>query len=356
MPTGRSVSERSRFIVHILKCSDHTLCKRHWGDIMKLPRRQFLHLGAGALPAVSRLAWAQAYPTRPVRWIVGFPPGGPNDITARIMAEFLSERLHQQFAVENRPGAAGNVATELVARAEPDGYTVMELATVNAINASLYKNPNYDFLRDIALVAGFGQGPAVMEVNPAVPAATIPEFIAYAKANPGKINMGSAGIGTPQHVIGELFKMLTGTNMVHVPYHGSAPELTDLIAGQVQIVFEPIQSTLGYIKSGMLRPLAVTTASRADALPNLPTVGEFVPGFEARTWQGLGAPKGTPAEITEILNKEINAVLTDPRLKARFADLGIVPIAMMPAECQKFITAETEKWAKVIKFASIKPE
>ncbi|MGA8497328.1 MAG: tripartite tricarboxylate transporter substrate binding protein [Xanthobacteraceae bacterium] len=325
---------------------------------MKLPRRKLLHLAAGALalPALSRIASALDYPARPVRWIVGFPPGGPNDITARIVAEFLSERLHQQFAVENRPGAAGNVATEQVARAQPDGYTVMELATVNAINAGLYQNLNYDFVRDITLVAGFSQGPAVMEVNPKVPAATLPEFIAYAKANPGKINLGSAGIGTPQHVIGELFKMLTGTDMVHVPYHGSAPELTDLIAGQVQVVFEPIQSTLGYIKGGMLRPLAVTMASRTDALPDLPTVGEFVPGFEARTWQGLGAPKGTPAEITAMLNQEVNAVLTDPRLKARFADLGIIPMPMTPAECQKFITAETEKWAKVIKFASIKPD
>jgi tripartite-type tricarboxylate transporter receptor subunit TctC len=325
---------------------------------VKLLRRQFLRLAAGAasLSAVSRITRAQSYPARPVRWIVGFPPGGPNDITARIMAELLSERLRQQFVVENRPGAASNVATESVAKAEPDGYTVMELATVNAINASLYQNLNYDFLRDIVLVAGIAQGPAVMEVNPTVPATTVPEFIAYAKANPGKINMGSAGIGTPQHVIGELFKMLSGTNMVHVPYHGAAPELTDLIAGQIQVVFEPIQSTMGYIKGGMLRPLAVTTASRAVALPNLPTVGEFVPGFEARTWQGLGAPKGTPAEITAMLNKEVNAVLADPRLKARFADLGIIPMPMTPAQCQMFITAETEKWAKVIKFANIKPE
>jgi tripartite-type tricarboxylate transporter receptor subunit TctC len=325
---------------------------------MKLPRRKVLRLAAGAaaLPAISRVAAAFDYPTRPVRWIVGFPPGGPNDITARIMAEFLSERLHQQFAVENRPGAAGNVATEMVAKAEPDGYTVMELATVNAINASLYQNLNYDFVRDIALVAGLAQGPAVMEVNPAVPAATVPEFIAYAKANPGKINMGSAGIGTPQRVIGELFMMLTGTAMVHVPYHGSAPELTDLIAGHVQVAFEPIQSTLGYIKAGTLRPLAVTLASRAEALPDLPTVGESVPGFEARTWQGLGAPKGTPAEITALLNREVNAALTEPRLKARFADLGIVPMPMTPAQCQSFISAETDKWTKVIKFANIKPE
>ena len=325
---------------------------------MKLPRRKFLQLAGStaALSAVPSSVRAQAYPSRPVRWIVGFPPGGPNDITARIMAQFLSERLHQQFAVENRPGAAGNVATELVARAEPDGYTVMELATVNGINASLYDNLNYDFIRDIALVAGFGQGPAVMEVNPKVAATTVPEFIAYAKANPGKINMGSAGIGTPQHVIGELFKMQTGINMVHVPYHGSAPELTDLIAGQVQVVFEPIQSTIGYIKSGLLRPLAVTTASRVDALPNVPTLGEFIPGFEARTWQGLGAPKATPPEIVVTLNTAVNAVLAEPALKARFADLGIVPMPMTPAECQTFIMAETEKWAKVIKFANIKPE
>src|SRR5580700_379832 len=293
------------------------------GTAMKLPRRKFLHLAAGAaaLPAMSRIASALDYPTRPVRWIVGFPPGGPNDITARIMAEFLSERLHQQFTVENRPGAAGNVATEQVARSQPDGYTVMELATVNAINASLYQNLNYDFIRDITLVAGFSQGPAVMEVNPTVPAATVPEFIAYAKANPGKINLGSAG-----------------TDMVHVPYHGSAPELVDLIAGQVQVVFEPIQSTLGYIKGGMLRPLAVTMASRVAALPDLPTVGEFVPGFEARTWQGLGAPKGTPVEIVEMLNREVNAVLTDPRLKARFADLGIVPMPMTPRSANRALS------------------
>lgn len=325
---------------------------------MTLPRRKFLQMAAGAaaLPAASSSARAQAYPSRPVRWIVGFPPGGPTDITARIVAEFLSQRLHQSFAVENRPGAASNVATEMVARAEPDGYTVMALATVNVINASLYNNLNYDFVRDIAMVAGTAQGPAVMLVNPKLPATTLPEFIIYAKTNPGKINMGSAGIGTPQHVIGELFKMLTGTNLVHVPYHGSAPELTDLIAGQVQMVFEPIQSTVGYIKDGMLRPLAVTTASRADALPNVPTVGEFVPGFEARTWQGLGAPKGTPREIVEKLNKEVNAALAEPALKARFADIGIAPMPMSPAECQTFIIAETEKWAKVIKFANIKPE
>ena len=325
---------------------------------MRIPRRGFLQMAASAvtLPPLLRVAGAQNYPMRPVRWVVGFPPGGPNDITARIMAEFLSERLHQQFAVENRPGAASNIATEAVARSQPDGYTVMELATVNAINASLYENLNYDLTRDIALIAGFGQGPAVMEVNPKVPASTVPEFIAYAKANPGKINMGSAGIGTPQHVIGELFKMMTGVNMVHVPYHGAAPELTDLIAGQVQVSFDPIQGSIGYIKGGMLRPLAVTTISRTDALPDVPTVGEFVPGFEALTWQGLGAPAGTPAQITEILNRQVNDILADSRLKARFVDLGITPMPMTPSECERFINAETQKWAKVIKFAGIKPE
>src|SRR3984885_2597459 len=261
-------------------------------DVMKLYRRKFLHLAAGAAVAsiASRTARADGYPTRPVRWIVGFPPGGPNDITARLMAESVSQRLHQPFVVQNRPGASSNVATEMVARSEPDGYTLMELATVNAINASLYDKLNYDFLRDIVVVAGIAQGPAVMLVNPAVPAKTVAEFIAYAKANPGKINMGSAGIGTPQQTIGEMFKMMAGVDMVHIPYHGSAPELADLIAGHVQIAFEPIQSTVGYIKSGLLRPLAVTTAKRSEAFPDLPTGGEFIPGFEARTWQGLGAP------------------------------------------------------------------
>ena len=325
---------------------------------MRTPRRGFLRTAASAvmLAPLSRVAAAQDYPMRPVRWVVGFPPGGPNDITARIMAEFLSERLHQQFAVENRPGAASNIATESVARSQPDGYTLMELATVNAINASLYENLNYDLTRDIMLIAGIGQGPAVMEVNPKVPVSTVPEFVAYARANPGKINMGSAGIGTPPHVIGELFKMMTGVNMVHVPYHGAAPELADLIAGQVQIGFDPIQGSIGYIKGGMLRPLAVTTTARSDALPNVPAVAEFVPGFEARTWQGLGAPAGTPARIAELLNDEVNDILADPRLKARFLDLGITPMPMTLIECQRFITAETQKWAKVIKFAGITPE
>jgi tripartite-type tricarboxylate transporter receptor subunit TctC len=325
---------------------------------VKVPRRQFLNLAAGAaaLPAFSRTAVALDYPARPVRWIVGFPPGGPNDITARIMADYLSRRLYQPFVVENRPGASSTVATETVAKSQPDGYTVMELATVNAINASLYDQLNFDFLRDIAVVAGIAQGPAVVLVNPAVPAKTLSEFIAYAKANPGKINMGSAGSGTPQQAIGEMFKMMAGVDLVHVPYHGSAPELTDLIAGHVQVVFEPIQSTVGYIKSGMLRPLAVTTATRSDSLPDVPAVGEFIPGFEARTWQGLGAPKAIPAEIVKVLNGAVTAALAEPALKKKLSDLGIIPMPMTPAECQAFITAEVAKWAKVIRFASIKPE
>jgi tripartite-type tricarboxylate transporter receptor subunit TctC len=325
---------------------------------MELPRRKILSLAAGAaaLSAAPRAAHALDYPTRPVRWIVGFPPGGPNDITARLMAERLSAHLHQAFVVENRPGASSNVATELVANAPADGYTIMELATVNSINASLYDNLNYDFLRDILIVAGIAYGPAVMVVNPGLPAQTVPAFIAYAKANPGKINMGSAGSGTPQQTIGEMFKMMTGVDMVHVPYHGAAPELLDLIAGHVQVAFEPIQSCIGYIKAGKLRALAVSTATRAKALPDVPTLGEFIPGFEARTWQGLGAPKHLPAAIADVLNKEVNAALAEPALQARLADLGIVPMPMTSAECQTFITAEVAKWAKVIKFARIKPE
>jgi tripartite-type tricarboxylate transporter receptor subunit TctC len=325
----------------------------------QLPRRRFLHLAAGAaaaLPAMPRLASALDYPTRPVRWVVGFPPGGPNDITARLMAERLSARLHQPFVVENRPGASSNVATEMVAKSPPDGYTIMELATVNSINAPLYDHLNYDFLRDILVVAGIAYGPAVMLVNPTVPAQSVPAFIAYAKANPGKINMGSAGSGTPQQTIGEMFKMMTGVDMVHVPYHGAAPELLDLIAGHVQVAFEPIQSCIGYIKAGKLRALAVSTAVRAKALPDVPTLSEFIPGFEARTWQGLGAPKHVPAAIVDALNKEVNAALAEPALQTRLADLGIAPMPMTPAECQTFITTEVAKWAKVIKFARIKPD
>lgn len=325
---------------------------------MKLDRRNFLRLAAGAaaLLVMPRSASALDYPVRPVRWIVGFPPSGPNDITARIMAEYISQRLHQPFVVENRPGASSNIATEMVARSPRDGYTVMELATVNSINASLYDKLNYDFLRDIVVVAGIAQGPAVVLVNPTLPVKTLPELIVYAKANPGTINMGSAGSGTPQQVIGEMFKMIAGVDMVHVPYHGSAPELTDLIAGHIQVAFEPIQSTLGFIKSGKLRPLAVTTTMRSNALPDVPTVSEFIPGFEARTWQGLGAPKAIPAEIVKLLNSEVAAALAEPAIKARLAELGIAPMPMTPTECQAFITAEVAKWAEVIKFANIKPE
>jgi tripartite-type tricarboxylate transporter receptor subunit TctC len=325
---------------------------------MRLHRRELLRLaaGAGVLPALPSTGLASDYPNRPVRWIVGFPPGGPNDITARVMAEALSQRLHQPFVVENRPGAASTVATGMVAKSTPDGYTVMELATSNAINATLYDKLNFDFVHDIVVVAGIAQGPAVVLVSPKVPAKTLPEFIAYAKANPGKINMGSAGSGTPQQVIGEMFKMMAGVDMVHVPYHGSAPELADLIAGNVQVAFEPIQSTVGFIKSGLLRPLAVTMANRSDALPDVPTVSEFIPGFEARTWQALGAPKSVSAEIVDRLNGQVVAALADPAIKTRLAELGIAPMSMTPAECRAFITAEVEKWAKVIKFASIKPE
>jgi tripartite-type tricarboxylate transporter receptor subunit TctC len=325
---------------------------------MNVRRRELLKLAAGAavIPALPRTASAGDYPARPVRWIVGFPPGGPNDITARIMADALSQRLHQPFVVENRPGAAGTVATEMVAASPRDGYTIMELATVNAINATLYDKLNFNFMRDIVVVAGLAQGPAVVLVNPKLPAKTLPEFIAYAKANPGKINMGSAGSGTPQQAIGEMFKMMAGVDMVHVPYHGSAPELADLIAGNIQVAFEPIQSTVGYIKSGLLRPLAVTTAKRSEAFPDLPTVSEFILGFEARTWQGLGAPQGLPVEIVDLLNRQVAGALADPAIKTKLADLGIAPMVMMPDECRLFIDAEVQKWAQVIKFASIKPE
>ena len=327
---------------------------------MKFRRRELLKwaAGAAALPTLPRASLALDYPARPVRYIVGFPPGGPNDITARILAEALAQRLHQPFIIENRPGADAEHGRHrnVVATSQPDGYTVMELATVNAINASLYEKLNFDFVRDIVVVAGIAQGPAVILVNPNVPAKTLPEFIAYAKANPGKINMGSAGSGTPQQAIGEMFKMMAGVDMVHVPYHGSAPELADLIAGHVQIAFEPIQSTVGYIKSGLLRPLAVTTAKRSEAFPELPTVGEFIPGFEARTWQGLGAPKGLPAETVDFLNSQMAAALADSAIKTKLAELGIAPMPMTPPECRAFISAEVEKWAKVIKFANIKPE
>jgi tripartite-type tricarboxylate transporter receptor subunit TctC len=326
---------------------------------MKLPhRRQFLHLAAGAaaLPSVSRVASAQAYPTRPVRIIVGFAPGSASDIVARLLGQWLSERLGQQFIIEHRPGAASNIATEAVVRAPPDGYTLLVVSTASAINATLYDKLSFNFIRDIAPVASVIRGPTVMVVNPSVPAKSVPEFIAYAKANPGKLTMASGGIGSGTHLPGELFKMMAGVNMVHVPYRGGGPALTDLLGGQVQVMFPSTVSSIEYIRAGRLRALAVTTATRSDALPDVPTVDEFVPGYEASAWFGVGAPKATPAEIVEKLNKEINASLADPKMKARLADVGGTALSGSPADFGKLIAEETEKWAKVIKSAGIKPE
>jgi tripartite-type tricarboxylate transporter receptor subunit TctC len=324
---------------------------------MKFPRRQFLHLAAGAaaFPGVSRLAWAQTYPARPVRIIVGFPAGNASDIIVRLMAQSLSERLGQQFVVENRPGAGGTIGTEAVVKAAPDGYTLlMEVVTANAVNAMFYANLNYNFIRDIAPVASIVRGPFVMVINPSVPAKTLSEFIAYAKANPGKINMASAGNGTTTHLFGELFKMMAGVDLLHVPYRGSF--LPDLLGGQVQAVFGPVSQLIEHIRSSKLRALAVTTATRQAALPDIPTVAEFVPGYEGSVWYGVGAPKNIPTDIIEKLNMEINAALADPSLKARFAELACTPMSMTPVEFGKLIVDETEKWAKVVQFANIKPE
>jgi len=325
---------------------------------MKLPRRNFLHLAAGAaaLPAVSRIARAQAYPTRPVRIVVPFTPGGASDITARLMGQWLSERLGQQFVIDNRPGGGTNIGTEAVVRALADGYTLLMVGGYNAINATLYDKLNHNFIRDIAPVAGIIVVPNVMVVNPSVPAATVPEFIAYAKSKPGKTTMASAGTGTPSHVTGELFKMMAGVNLVHVPYRGGGPALTDLLSGQVQVMFATMPSSIEYIRAGKLRALAVATATRSEALPDVPTVGEFVPGYEASSWSGVGAPKATPAEIVDKLNKEINAGLADPKMKARLADLGGTVLPGPPSDFGKLIAEETEKWAKVVKFAGIKLE
>jgi tripartite-type tricarboxylate transporter receptor subunit TctC len=325
---------------------------------MKLLRRQFLHLTAGvaALPVIARVVRAQTYPERPVHLIVGFPAGGPQDIVMRLIGQWLSERLGQSFIIENRPGASGNVGAETVVRAAPDGYTLLSVSSPNAINATLYKNLNFNFLRDIAPVASIMRVPLVMEVNPSVPVKTVPEFIAYAKANPGKVNYASAGIGTPQHVSAELFKMMTGVEMVHVPYRGAAPALTDLIGGQVQVMIDTTPASMQHIRSGRLRPLAVTTATRADALPDLPTVDDFVTGYEATSWFGIGAPKDTPPEIIATLNKEINAAIADPKIKARLIDLGGTVLPGSPADFGKLIAAETEKWAKVVKFSGAKPD
>ena len=325
---------------------------------MKLPRRKFLHLtaAAAALPAVSRFAWAQAYPSRPVRIIVGFTPAGGADIFARLTGQWLSERLGQQFIIENRPGAGGNIGTEAVVRAPPDGYTLLLVGTSNAVNTTLYEKLNFDLIRDIAPVAMIDRVPQVMVVNPSVPAKTLPEFIAYAKANPGKINMASAGNGTGQHVAGELFKMMAGVNLVHVPYRGQGPALTDLLGGQLQVIFATTPGTTEYVRIGRLHALAVTTATRADALPDVPTVADFVPGYEASQWYGIGAPKSTPAEIIDRLNHEINAALADPKMKMRLADVGGTVLPGTPDAFGKLIAAEVEKWGKVVKFSGIRAE
>jgi tripartite-type tricarboxylate transporter receptor subunit TctC len=325
---------------------------------MKLPRRKFLHLAAGAaaLPAVSRIARAQAYPSRPVRIIVGFAAGGPADVIARLIGQWLSERLGQPIIVENRPGAAGNIGTEIGVRAPPDGYTLFMALSVNAINAAVYEKLPFNFIRDTAPVASIASIPLIMEVNPSVPVKTVPEFIAYAKANPGKINMASGGSGTPAHVAGELFKMMAGINMVHVPYRGEGLALPDLISGQLQAMFSVMSASLGYIKAGKLRALAVTTAKRQELLPDVSTVGEFLPGYEARGWYGIVVPKATPVNIIEKLNQEINAALADPTMKTRLTDLGCAVFAGSPADFGKFIAEETEKWAKVVKFAGIKAD
>jgi tripartite-type tricarboxylate transporter receptor subunit TctC len=324
---------------------------------MIITRRHLLQAGTvtAALPALSRLSEAQTYPSRPVRLLSGFPAGGANDILARVIGQWLSERLGQQFVVENRPGAAGNIATEVAVRAPADGYTLAMLTVTHAINASLYEKLSYDLIRDIAPVASIMRAPLVMEVNDSFPAKTVADFIAYAKANPGKINMGSAGIGTPPHVAGELFKMMTGIDMVHVPYRGGAPALTDLLGGQIQVMFAVLPEVIEQIRAGKLRALAVTTAMPSDALPGVPTVGESVPGFEASYWGGIGAPKNTPQQIVALLNREINAGLAEAGIKTRIAELGGSPLVGSPADFGKLITDEVEKWAKVVKFSGARP-
>jgi tripartite-type tricarboxylate transporter receptor subunit TctC len=327
--------------------------------VTKLPhRRQFLHLAAGsaALPAVSRIAKAQAYPTRPVRWIVPSPPGGALDGVARLMGQWLTERLGQPFVIDNRPGGSNNIGTEAVVRAAPDGHTLLLAATANAFNATLYAKLNFNFIRDIAPVAPLSREPNVMVVNPSVPARSVPEFIAYAKNNPGKINMASSGIGTTQHMAGELFKVMAGVDLVHVPYRGGALALTDLIGGQVHVMFAFVSSSIEHVKAAKLRALAVTTTTPLPALPGVPVVADFVPGYEASGWTGMGAPKNTPAEIINRLNREINAAFADPKIGARFTDLGNIAFPGSPADFGKHIAEQTEKWSKVIRAANIKPE
>jgi tripartite-type tricarboxylate transporter receptor subunit TctC len=324
---------------------------------VKLSRRKFFNLAAGAaaLPAMSRIASAQAYPSRPVRIILGFAPGQAIDIVTRIIGQWLSEQLGQQFIIENRAGAGGNIAAEAVVRAPPDGYTLLAIGSNNMINVTLYEKLNYDFVRDIAPVASIYRVPQIMEVNPSFPAKTVLEFIAYTKAHPGEISFASAGNGSVAHVTGELFKMMTGVDMLHVPYRGAPPALTDLISGQVHVMFDNMPSSIEHIRAGRLRPLAVTATTRWQEFPDIPTVADFVPGFETSAWAGIGAPKNTPAEIIDKLNREINGALLDPKIKARIADLGGMVLALSPTEYGKRIEEETEKWAKVIKFSGAKP-
>ena len=325
---------------------------------MELPRRQILYLatGAAALPAVSRIASAQVYPTRPVRIIVAFAAGGGVDITARLIGQWLADRLGQSFITENRPGAGGNIGTEAVVNAPADGHTLLLATVPHTVNGALYEKLSFNFIRDIAPVAGIIRVPMAILVHPSLPATTVPELITYAKANPGKINMASAGTGSAPHLAGELFNVMVGVKLVHVPYRGQGPALGDLLGGQVQLMFATTPGTTDYVRTGRLRGLAVTTASRAEVLPELPTIGEFVPGYEASQWYGVGAPKNTPAEIVDKLNKEINAAFADPKMKARFAEIGGEVLPGSPSDFGKFILEETQKWEKVVKFAGLKPE
>jgi tripartite-type tricarboxylate transporter receptor subunit TctC len=325
---------------------------------MKLPRRQFLHLAAGAaaLPALLRISRAQTYPTRPVRFIVGYPAGGGTDIVARLIGQWLSEHLGQPFVIDNRPGANTNIGTEVVVRAPPDGYTFLVADTAATINATFYEKLNFNFIRDFSPVACIASQPQVMEVHPSVPAKTVPEFIAYAKANPGRINMASSGSGNINHVCGELFKLMTGVNLLHVPYRGTGPAVTDLLSGQVQVMFGGLLASIQYIRTGGLRALAVTTTTRSDVLPDIPSMSEFLPGYGADDWKGICAPKNMPPEIIRKLNNEINAALADPNFRARLAELGGTPLALSPADFGKLIADDTEKWGKVIRAAGIKAE
>ena len=325
---------------------------------MSLARRRFLQLAGAAVaaPAVTRAAWAQSYPARPVRLIIGYTPGGSADLTSRLIAQWLSERLGQSFVVESRPGGGTNIATEAVVRSPPDGYTLLLVAPANAINATLYEKLNYDFIRDMAPVAGLIRFPNVMEVNPSVPAKSVPEFIAYAKANPGKINYASSGNGSTIQMSAELFKMMVGVDMVHVPYRGGAPALTDMLSGQVQVMFDNLPTSIEHIRAGKLRPLAITSATRSELLPEVPALADFVPGYESSAWYGVGAPRNTPLEIIDRLNKEINAILAEPKVKARIADMGATLVAGSPADFGKLVADETEKWGKVVRFAGVKAE